>query len=218
MQSDTESSKDFSHAPLWSALNDANKSRALVYVEFFRAIEARYGRAIAIDICKEAIRCWGGGLAEGLKAHLPADFRGSRRRSHLHRMAAQCSVHMLIAAMRAALTSNSSHVRSNQLGLRRACRGRTSRSFAKWLQRPITEPWKLQDSPWISKRGNRAATAAVALRFVQGDQRSHRDLDGLVTRTSLGERTSPHRRCEFLEIIVSPIDRPSRMTTRSLRP
>ena len=81
MQSDTEDkgSKASSHrddAPLWSALNDANKSRALVYVEFFRAIEARYGRAVAIDICKEAIRRWGGGLAEGLKAHLPADFQG----------------------------------------------------------------------------------------------------------------------------------------------
>ena len=74
-----KSSKDLSQpneAPLWSALNDANKSRALVYVEFFRAIEVRYGRAVAIDICKEAIRCWGGGLAAGLKAHLPADFQG----------------------------------------------------------------------------------------------------------------------------------------------
>ena len=68
---------DFLH--LWSALNDANKSRARVYLEFFRAIERRYGRPVAIDICKEAIRSWGCGLAGGLEAYLPSDFDGLAR-------------------------------------------------------------------------------------------------------------------------------------------
>jgi len=59
---------------LWNALNDSNKSRARVYFEFFRAIERRYGRAVAIDICKEAIRSWGRGQAGGLDPHVPIDF------------------------------------------------------------------------------------------------------------------------------------------------
>jgi hypothetical protein len=64
---------------LWTALNDANKSRARVYREFFRAIERRYGRDQAIDICKEAIRNWGRGQASGLETHLPSDFDGLSR-------------------------------------------------------------------------------------------------------------------------------------------
>ena len=47
-----------------------------MYVEFFREIEARYGRAAAIDVCKTAIKRWGRGLSGGLEAHLPADFDG----------------------------------------------------------------------------------------------------------------------------------------------
>jgi L-2-amino-thiazoline-4-carboxylic acid hydrolase-like protein len=61
---------------LWNALNDANKNRARVYLEFFRAIEGRYGRAVAVDICKQAIRNWGRAQAGGLKVHLPNDFDG----------------------------------------------------------------------------------------------------------------------------------------------
>jgi hypothetical protein len=61
---------------LWNALNDANKSRARVYLEFFHAIERRYGRAAAIDVCKEAIRNWGRAQAGGLVAHRPNDFDG----------------------------------------------------------------------------------------------------------------------------------------------
>jgi L-2-amino-thiazoline-4-carboxylic acid hydrolase len=61
---------------LWTALNDANKSRARLYVEFFLALERRFGRGVAIDVCKEAIRDWGRSLAGGLEAHLPNDFAG----------------------------------------------------------------------------------------------------------------------------------------------
>ena len=61
---------------LWPALDSANKSRALVYLEFFRVIERRLGRAVAIEICKEAIRNWGGRLAAGLEAHRPDGFKG----------------------------------------------------------------------------------------------------------------------------------------------
>jgi hypothetical protein len=60
----------------WAALNEANKSRARLYVAFFRAIEGRFGRAAAIDICKESIRGWGRGLAAGLEARRPNDFAG----------------------------------------------------------------------------------------------------------------------------------------------
>jgi hypothetical protein len=64
---------------LWTALNDANKSRARLYVEFFLALERRFGRGVAIDVCKEAIRDWGRSLAGGLEAHLPNDFDGLKR-------------------------------------------------------------------------------------------------------------------------------------------
>ena len=61
---------------LWTALDEANRSRARLYVEFFRAIEARLGRGAAIEICKDAIRNWGRGLASGLENHRPNDFYG----------------------------------------------------------------------------------------------------------------------------------------------
>ena len=63
-------------AKMWSALNDANKARARVYVEFFRSIEKRFGREAAMEVTKEAIYNWGRTLATGLEQHLPSDFRG----------------------------------------------------------------------------------------------------------------------------------------------
>ena len=33
---------DTTSDPIWTALNEANKARARVYVEFFRAIERRF--------------------------------------------------------------------------------------------------------------------------------------------------------------------------------
>lgn len=65
--------------PIWTALNDANKARARVYVEFFRAIEKRYGANVAEEITREAIYAWGEGLAGDLGRHLPADFPGLSR-------------------------------------------------------------------------------------------------------------------------------------------
>ena len=64
------------HEDSWVALVESNKSRARVYLEFYRAIERRFGQAVAIEICKEAIYCWGRDLAAGLQAHLPDDFEG----------------------------------------------------------------------------------------------------------------------------------------------
>jgi hypothetical protein len=60
----------------WTALDEANQNRARLYVEFFRAIEGRLGRDLAINICKEAIRNWGRGLASGLETQCPKDFFG----------------------------------------------------------------------------------------------------------------------------------------------
>ena len=59
---------------MWSALNDANKARARVYVEFFRSIERRFGRDAAIEVTREAVYNWGSTLAGGLEQHLPSDF------------------------------------------------------------------------------------------------------------------------------------------------
>ncbi|PZF76866.1 hypothetical protein DK847_10390 [Aestuariivirga litoralis] len=61
---------------MWSALNDANKARARVYVEFFRSIERRFGRETAIEVTREAIYNWGRTLAGDLGSHLPGDFKG----------------------------------------------------------------------------------------------------------------------------------------------
>ena len=61
---------------MWSALNDANKARARVYVEFFRSIESRFGRDVAVEITREAVYKWGCTLAGGLEQHLPSDFKG----------------------------------------------------------------------------------------------------------------------------------------------
>ena len=61
---------------IWLALNDANKARARVYVEFFRSIERRFGRDAAIEVTKEAVYDWGRTLAGGLDQYLPADFAG----------------------------------------------------------------------------------------------------------------------------------------------
>ena len=63
----------------WNALNEANKSRARVYVQFYRAIEQRYGQAVAVEICKEAIYKWGRDLAAGLEAHQSTEFDGLAR-------------------------------------------------------------------------------------------------------------------------------------------
>ncbi len=61
---------------MWQALNESNKARARVYVEFYRSIESRFGPAIAVEICREAIYRWGEGLAGDLARHLPSDFAG----------------------------------------------------------------------------------------------------------------------------------------------
>lgn len=64
---------------LWTVLDQANRDRARLYVEFFRAIEERFGRAAAVEVCKQAVRRWGSGLAAGLKRHRPDDFQGLAR-------------------------------------------------------------------------------------------------------------------------------------------
>lgn len=68
--------KDLDATRMWSALNDANKARARVYVEFFRSIDKRFGRDAAIEVTKEAVYNWGCTLSQGLEQHLPSDFSG----------------------------------------------------------------------------------------------------------------------------------------------
>lgn len=63
-------------AAMWNALNEANKARARVYVEFFRAMEKRFGRDTAVEVTKEAVYNWGRSLAGGLDSHQPSDFEG----------------------------------------------------------------------------------------------------------------------------------------------
>ena len=62
------------------AVVDANRSRGDLYVQMFRTLERRHGRAEAIATMKEAIRAWGCGLADGLAGLAPADFEGLRQR------------------------------------------------------------------------------------------------------------------------------------------
>ncbi|MFT3987002.1 L-2-amino-thiazoline-4-carboxylic acid hydrolase [Aestuariivirga sp.] len=61
---------------MWRALNDANKARALVYVEFFRAMERRFGHEVAVQVTREAVYNWGRTLSGDLGTHLPSDFAG----------------------------------------------------------------------------------------------------------------------------------------------
>ena len=65
---------------MWEALNDANKARARVYVEFFRTLERRFGRDTAIEVTREAVYNWGRTLAGDLGRHLPSDFEGLKQR------------------------------------------------------------------------------------------------------------------------------------------
>ncbi|MFO1132645.1 MAG: L-2-amino-thiazoline-4-carboxylic acid hydrolase [Hyphomicrobiales bacterium] len=67
---------DLDAGAMWSALNDANKARARVYVEFFRSLERRFGREMAIEVTREAVYNWGRTLTGDLGKHLPADFKG----------------------------------------------------------------------------------------------------------------------------------------------
>lgn len=59
-----------------AALTDANKSRAHLYLAFFRAMERRWGRAEAIAAMREAIRGWGAGLGAGMVRREADPFAG----------------------------------------------------------------------------------------------------------------------------------------------
>lgn len=61
---------------LHRALEDANRQRARLYFEFFRAAEKRVGRDQTITILREAIRAWGAALGDGLRCHAPDNFAG----------------------------------------------------------------------------------------------------------------------------------------------
>jgi hypothetical protein len=61
---------------LQTALVDANKSRAMLYVAIFEALAKRFGRATATEVLKEAVRAWGRTLAGGLRQHAPNDWEG----------------------------------------------------------------------------------------------------------------------------------------------
>lgn len=53
-------------ATLESALDDAYKARADLYVAYFRSVEKRFGRDLAIEVSREAIRNWGSSLGVGM--------------------------------------------------------------------------------------------------------------------------------------------------------
>ncbi len=61
---------------LHTALADANKARAHLYLAFFRALERRWGRAEAISAMREAIRAWGRWQGAGLAARAGDPFAG----------------------------------------------------------------------------------------------------------------------------------------------
>jgi hypothetical protein len=63
-------------AAMHRALEEANKSRAMLYVTVFEALTRRVGRDTAIEVLKEAIYAWGRTLGGGLRRFAPDDWEG----------------------------------------------------------------------------------------------------------------------------------------------
>ena len=61
---------------LQNALHDANKERALIYLDIFREIHDRHGEQEAIDILRTAIETRGRAFGKSLKSFAPRNFRG----------------------------------------------------------------------------------------------------------------------------------------------
>jgi len=61
---------------LRSALYDANKERALIYLDIFREIRKRHGEQEAIDILRCALETRGRAFGKSLKSFAPRNFRG----------------------------------------------------------------------------------------------------------------------------------------------
>ncbi|MGE4647795.1 MAG: L-2-amino-thiazoline-4-carboxylic acid hydrolase [Arenicellales bacterium] len=61
---------------LQNALHDANKDRALIYLDIFREIRHRHGEQEAIDILRTAIEARGRAFGKSLKSFAPRNFRG----------------------------------------------------------------------------------------------------------------------------------------------
>jgi hypothetical protein len=59
-----------------NALHDANKERALIYLDIFREIRHRHGEQEAIDILRAAIETRGRAFGKSLKSFAPRNFRG----------------------------------------------------------------------------------------------------------------------------------------------
>jgi L-2-amino-thiazoline-4-carboxylic acid hydrolase len=63
-------------AAMHAAFQAASQSRGDLYIEVFRALEKRLGRAEAITAMKEAIHAWGRTLGGGIACHAPRNFEG----------------------------------------------------------------------------------------------------------------------------------------------
>ncbi len=61
---------------LQNTLHDANKERALIYLDIFREIRHRHGEQEAIDILRAAIETRGRAFGKSLKIFVPRNFRG----------------------------------------------------------------------------------------------------------------------------------------------
>ena len=61
---------------LQHALHDANKERALIYLDIFREIRQRRGEQEAIDILRTALEKRGREFGKSLKSFAPRNFRG----------------------------------------------------------------------------------------------------------------------------------------------
>jgi hypothetical protein len=61
---------------LQSALHEANKERALIYLAIFREIQKRHGEEEAIDVMRAALIERGQAFGNTLKQFAPRDFRG----------------------------------------------------------------------------------------------------------------------------------------------
>ena len=67
---------DMNNDDLQHALHDANKERALIYLDIFREISHRRGEQEATDILRTALEKRGRAFGKSLKSFAPRNFRG----------------------------------------------------------------------------------------------------------------------------------------------
>ena len=74
MTNDKNGESDMNTRDLQHALHDANKERALIYLDIFREIRHRRGEQEATDILRAALEKRGRAFGKSLKSFAPRNF------------------------------------------------------------------------------------------------------------------------------------------------